>query len=86
MHQVAAAIGEAIGKGVKYMPVTVDAERQAILQMGMDEWMTNLLGDYSTAYSANWGDLVTDDYRRITGKAPRSISQFETDFAVAFGK
>lgn len=86
MHQVAAAIGEAIGKGVKYVPVTVDAERQAILQIGMDEWMANLLGDYSAAYSANWGDLVTDDYRRITGKAPRSISQFATDFAVAFGK
>ncbi len=49
MHQVAAAIGEAIGKGVKYVPVTVDAERQAILQMGMDEWMANLFGDYSAA-------------------------------------
>jgi hypothetical protein len=38
------------------------------------------------AYSANWGDLVTDDFNRITGKEPRSLRQFATDFATAFGK
>lgn len=86
MHQVAAAIGEAIGKAIKYVPVTVEAQRQSILQMGMDEWMANLLGDYSAAYSANWGDLVTDDFQRVMGKAPRSIVQFGRDFASAFGK
>jgi uncharacterized protein YbjT (DUF2867 family) len=86
MHQVAAAIGEAIGKTVKYVPVSIEAQRQSILQMGVDEWTANLLGDYSTAYSANWGDLVTDDFQRVTGKAPRSIAQFSRDFAVAFGK
>lgn len=86
MHQIAAAIGQSIGKAVKYVPVTAEAERQAILQMGMDEWMANLLGDYSTAYSTNWGDLVTDDFQRVTGKSPRSITQFASDFAGAFGK
>ena len=40
-HQVAAAIGEAIGKAVKYVPVTIEAQRQSILQMGMDDgWRT----------------------------------------------
>jgi uncharacterized protein YbjT (DUF2867 family) len=86
MHQVAAAIGNAIGKPVKYVPVPVEAARQAMTQMGMDPWMANLLCDYSTAYSANWGDLVTDDFQRVTGKAPRSIEQFAKDFAGAFGK
>ena len=86
MHQIAAAIGEAIGKPVKYVPVTPEAERQAILQMGMDEWMVNLLSDYSAAYSTNWGDQVTDDFQRVTGKSPRSITQFAQDFAAAFGK
>lgn len=86
MHQIAAAISEAIGKTVKYVPVTAEAERQTILQMGIDEWMANLLGDYSAAYSLNWGDLVTDDFQRVTGKSPRSIAQFAKDFAGAFGK
>ncbi|MGB4066436.1 MAG: SDR family oxidoreductase [Nitrospira sp.] len=86
MHQIAAAISEAIGKTVTYVPVTAEAERQTILQMGIDEWMANLLGDYSAAYSLNWGDLVTDDFQRVTGKSPRSIAQFAKDFAGAFGK
>jgi uncharacterized protein YbjT (DUF2867 family) len=86
MHQIAAAISEAIGKTVKYVPVTAEAERKTILQMGIDEWMANLLSDYSAAYSLNWGDLVTDDFQRVTGKSPRSIAQFAKDFAGAFGK
>ena len=86
LHQVAAAIGEAVGKEVKYVPVGVEAARQSMLGMGMDEWTVNLLCDYFIAYGANWGDLVTDDFQRVTGQAPRSISQFARDFAGAFGK
>ena len=86
MHEVAAALGEAIGKAVKYVPITLEAQRQALVQMGIDEWTANLLWDYSAAYSANWGSLVTDDFQRVTGKAPRSIAQFGKDFASAFRK
>jgi uncharacterized protein YbjT (DUF2867 family) len=86
MREIAAAIGEAIGKTVKYVPVSVENARQSIAQMGMNEWMVNSLCDYFGAYSANWGDLVTDDFQRVMGKAPRSIAQFAKDFAGAFGK
>jgi hypothetical protein len=86
MHQIAAAIGNAIGKTVTYLPVPVDGARQSMAQMGLDDWMVNLMCDYFTAYSANWGDLVTDDFQRVTGKAPRNIEQFARDFAQAFGK
>ena len=86
MYQISAAIGEAIGKTVTYVPVSVDGARQSLAQMGLDEWTVNLISDYSTAYSVNWGDLVTDDFQRVTGKVPRSIEQFARDFAGAFGK
>ncbi len=86
MHEVAAALGEAIGKAVKYVPITLEAQRQGLVQMGIDEWTANLLWDYSAAYSANWGSQVTDDFQRVTGKAPRSIAQFGKDFAGAFRK
>ena len=86
MYQIAAAIGEAVGKTVTYVPVPVEGARQSMAQMGMDEWMVNLMCDYFTAYSANWGDLVTDDFQRLTGKSPRSIEQFARDFRGALGK
>ncbi|PZN75701.1 MAG: NAD(P)-dependent oxidoreductase [Candidatus Methylumidiphilus alinenensis] len=85
MHQIAAAIGNAIGKPVAYVPVSVDDARQSMAQMGLDDWTVNLMCDYYAAYSANWGDLVTDDFQRVTGKAPRSIEQFAKDFGGAFG-
>jgi uncharacterized protein YbjT (DUF2867 family) len=84
MHEVAAAIGAAIDRAVKYVPITLEDQRQWLLQMGIDEWTANLLWDYSAAFSANWGNLVTDDFQRVTGKAPRGIAQFGKDFAAAF--
>jgi uncharacterized protein YbjT (DUF2867 family) len=86
MHDIAATIGAVVGKEVKYVAVPVDAAKRSMSQMGMDDWMVNALGDYLTAYSANWGDLVTDDFQRITGKPPRSFKQFAMDFAGVFGK
>lgn len=84
MHEVAVAISAAIDRAVKYVPITLDDQRQWLLQMGIDEWTANLLWDYSAAFGANWGNLVTDDFQRVTGKAPRSIAQFGRDFAAAF--
>jgi uncharacterized protein YbjT (DUF2867 family) len=86
MQQIAAAIGEAVGKTVTYVPVSIDDARLSMTQTGIDDWMVNLLCDYFKAYSTNWGDRVTDDFQRVTGKAARTIEQFARDFAQAFGK
>ena len=86
MHQIAAVIGEAVGKTVTYAPVPIDNARQSMAQMGLDDWMANLMCDYFAAYSSNWGDMVTNDFQRVTGKAPRSIEQFARDFCGEFGK
>ena len=44
--------------------------------MGLDEWTANLLGDYSAAYSANWGDLITDDFQLVTGRHLEALCSF----------
>lgn len=86
MHQVAAAIGDATGKPVRYEPVPLEAAWQSMVQAGIDEWTVNLTCDYFAAYSTNWGDLVTNDFQSVVGNAPRSIAEFAKDFAGAFGK
>ena len=86
VDEMAADIGSAVGKDVKYVAVPLDAGMQAMSQMGMDEWTVNLFRDYMAAYSTNWGDFVTDDFQKVTGKAPRSFKQFAQDFAGVFGK
>lgn len=86
IYQVAAAIGEAIGKPVKYVPVTVDAMIETVTKMGLDDYNQVALRDYCTAYSRGWESQVTTAVKDLTGTAPRSIVEFARDHATAFGK
>jgi uncharacterized protein YbjT (DUF2867 family) len=85
MNAVASQLGAALGKPVKYVPVPVEQALQGMAGMGLDDWMLASVRDYFTAYSNCWGDFVTDDFERVTGKAPRAFATFARDFAGAFG-
>ena len=86
LHQVAAAIGEAVGKPVSYVPVPVTAVVENLTKMGADEYRQVSLRDYLTAYSQGWQRATTSAVQELTGKEPISISEFARDFARAFGK
>lgn len=84
--QVATAIGEAIGKPVKYVPVPVEAMIETITKMGLDDYNQVSLRDYFTSYSRGWESQVTTAVKDLTGTAPRGIDEFARDHAAAFGK
>jgi uncharacterized protein YbjT (DUF2867 family) len=86
MAQVAATIGEAVGKSVKYVPVPVAAAVESISKMGLGEYAEVSLRDYFTAYSSGWQSAPTSAVKELTGKEPRTIAEFARDFAGAFGK
>jgi uncharacterized protein YbjT (DUF2867 family) len=86
MATAAAQLGAALGKPVRYVPISMEQMVQNASGLGMDDWMITSLVDYFTAYSNQWGDFVTDDFQRVTGKAPRTFATFARDFAGAFGK
>jgi uncharacterized protein YbjT (DUF2867 family) len=86
MHELAAAIGEAIGKPVKYVAIPVSAMVEGMAKMGLDDYSQVSVRDYMAAYSQGWQSQVTDSVQRITGKAPRTIAEFARDNAAAFGK
>lgn len=85
MATVATQLGAALGKPVQYVPVSVEQALQGMAAMGLDDWTLASVHDYFTAYSNGWGDFVTDDFQRVTGKAPRAFATFARDFAAAFG-
>jgi uncharacterized protein YbjT (DUF2867 family) len=84
--QVAAAIGEAVGKPVTYTPVPVPAMIETMTKMGLDDYTLVSLRDYFTSYSRGWESEVTTAVKDLTGTAPRSIQEFARDHAAAFGK
>jgi len=86
MHEVAEAIGAAIGKPVKYVAIPVAGVKKVLAEKGMGEWAVHRFGEIFDAYAANGGDVVSGDFQRVMGKAPRSVAQFAQDFARVFGK
>lgn len=76
MVEVAEAFSKALQKPIKYIPIPLEASDQAMAQMGLDEFMRTMLGDYFAAYSNNWGNVVTEEVPRLLGRPARSIDDF----------
>ena len=79
---MAKAIGDELGKEVKYQPVPVEAVVSSIKDMGMGDWFAKIMGQYSKAYAEGWGDLTTDDVKTVAGNASRSIETFAKEVLV----
>ncbi len=85
VSDVAAGLSGALGKEVKYVDVPLEAAREAMVGMGLPEWMADAVNDYNKAFSEGLGDFTTNDVEAITGHPARSYETFARDFAQAFG-
>ncbi|MEE9284877.1 MAG: SDR family NAD(P)-dependent oxidoreductase, partial [Dehalococcoidia bacterium] len=84
-HDVAAALSKALGKEVNYVNVPPEVAREAMISMGLPEWIADALGEYTTAFSEGYGDFTTDTVENITAQPARSYETFARDFAQVFG-
>jgi uncharacterized protein YbjT (DUF2867 family) len=75
-HDVARELGSALGREVKYVPVTPDQVRETIVKMGWGDWAAGVMADYSAAYARGWGDFTTTFVEKIAGHPARSVAQF----------
>jgi uncharacterized protein YbjT (DUF2867 family) len=77
----AAAVGKAIGKEVKYVPVPHEAAKQAMVGMGFPEWIVDGYVELSVGFEDNFANTTTDGVEKLAGHAPRSFEQFAAEFA-----
>ena len=73
---VAKRIGEALGREVKYVPVTPEQVRESIVKRGWGDWAAGIMADYSAAYARGWGDFTTSFVEKISGHPARSYATF----------
>ncbi len=78
---VAAGIGKAVGKDVSYVPVPHEASKQAMMDMGVPEWIVDGYVELSIGFENNFANTTTDGVEKLSGHAPRSFEQFAVDFA-----
>jgi uncharacterized protein YbjT (DUF2867 family) len=81
---IAAGISSAIGRPVSYVDVPPDAARQSMLGMGLPSWLVDDLILLYGAFSAGYGELVTDTVATVAKKEPIKFEQFARDHAQVF--
>jgi uncharacterized protein YbjT (DUF2867 family) len=83
-HDVARALGKALGRAVRYVDIPPAAAKGGMLRRGVPEWLADALIEYAEAHGAGYSDYTTDDVERLTGHPATSYEQFARDFAPRF--
>jgi len=74
--QIARALGEAISRSVKYVPLTLGAAKQEMLKGGVPGWLADDLIALSQTWIEGKGDVVSTYVARLTGRKPISVREF----------
>jgi uncharacterized protein YbjT (DUF2867 family) len=83
--EVAQHISWATGQDVKFVDIPEEAQRKAMLDMGMPEWQITALLDLQQYYSKlGKGGEVTDTLPKLLGRAPIMLDQFLQENKDAF--
>ena len=83
-HDVACGLSKALGKEVRYVNVPMEAAREAMIGVGMPEWVAEAYCEYFENYIKGGSAGVTGDFEKVTGHPPRSYETFARDFAQYF--
>lgn len=83
-HDMARAIGAAIGKDVRYVPVSDDQARQSLLAGGIPAWNVEGMLELMRATREGWMAGVTREVERISGHPARTFAAFAREHAAAF--
>ena len=85
IQDVADTLWKVLGKEVKYVDVPPEAAQEAMLGMGMPEWIADGIVETAGALGEGLGDYTTDDFEKLTGHRANSYEAFARDFAQVFG-
>jgi uncharacterized protein YbjT (DUF2867 family) len=80
----AAAIGEAIGRTIRYVDVSETAAREAMFNMKLPAWMIDGMMELHAIDKAGYAAGVTDVVPQLLGRSARRFSEFARDHAAAW--
>jgi len=82
--EMAEQLSSALGKPIKYVDVSPETMRQALLGFGMPEWQADGLAEDYDHYRRGEAGEVTSAVRDITGNDATRFSRFAKDYAAKF--
>jgi uncharacterized protein YbjT (DUF2867 family) len=81
---VAATLSRLTGRPVEYVPVPHEAASEAMVAMGVPEWIAAGYAELGAGFEQGYADLTTDNVHRLSGHTPRDLEQFARDHAQLF--
>jgi uncharacterized protein YbjT (DUF2867 family) len=82
--EVAHILGVALGRTIRYVPLTDDALRTALAGAGFPPaWQERLVGFYRLVRAGACA-VVTPDLERVLGRRPRTLTEFAREHATAW--
>jgi uncharacterized protein YbjT (DUF2867 family) len=82
--QVAQILSRALGREIRYVPLSPEQYRQAAVAAGTPEAYADALVDLNRYYAEGKASVVTPAVRQITGREPIAFEQFARDHADKF--
>jgi uncharacterized protein YbjT (DUF2867 family) len=84
-NDIAETFSRVLDKDVKYINVPGEASFQAMVGMGIPEWIAHGYAELSEGFSNNFANSTTKNVEILTGHPARSFEDFTNDFAQVFG-
>ena len=82
--EIAERISRHTGITARFVNIPAEAQRKAMLDQGMPEWLVTALLDLQEYYTGGQGGTVDGVLERLLGRPPITIDQFLNDFAAEF--
>ena len=83
-HDIAAALTEALGKKVKYIPVTSVQSRSSMQEAGMPSWLVEDLVAVGKQHASGSVSDVSPDLNKVLGRQGITIGEFIRDYIEVF--
>ena len=84
-HDVARGLSSVLQKEVSYIDVPPKAAREAMVGMGLPEWIADGFVELFDGFSRGFADSTTSNVEQLTGHPARSFETFARDYADMFG-
>jgi len=82
--EVAEKISQHAGIAAQYVDIPAEAQRQAMLDQGMPEWLVTALLELQEYYTGGQGGAVDGVLEGLLGRPPVTLDRFLEEFAGAF--
>ncbi len=73
---VAFELQRRLNRPVSYVPQSIDALREQLIQAGQHPWHVELLWQFNRAFAAGMAETVSNDVQQVLGRQPRSLAEY----------